>query len=198
MALADEPLSELLARFAARTPAPASGSAAAITCALAAALVEMAAAFEGTAAIPAGHEAPAADTRTRAGGLRERALALADADLASYRPVMEALRLPGDAPERGAAVSAALARAADVPFAIVQVAAEISQLAGETAERAGRHPVGDAATAAVLAGAACRAAAMLVSLNLSGVVDDRPGQAAEFAEQATVVSQQAVGRAERR
>lgn len=185
MALADEPLSELLARFAARTPAPASGSAAAVTCALAAALVEMVAAFEDAAA----------EARTRAAGLRERALALADADLASYRPVMEALRLPADDPARGAAVSAALAGAADVPFAVVQLGAEISQLAAEAAERAGRHPVGDAATASVLAAAACGAAALLVSLNLEGMADDRPGQAAQLAEQAAVASQHALGRA---
>ncbi|MGH2857623.1 MAG: cyclodeaminase/cyclohydrolase family protein, partial [Solirubrobacteraceae bacterium] len=112
-----------------------------------------------------------------------------------YRPVVQALRLPTDDPARAGAVAAALMEAAEVPFAITELAAEVAQLAADCAQRAGRHPVGDAATASVLAAAACRAAAMLVSLNLEGVADDRPGQAAQLAEQAAIVSQHALGRA---
>ena len=43
--LADLPLGEVLERVAARTPAPGAGSSLALTCALAAALAEMAARF---------------------------------------------------------------------------------------------------------------------------------------------------------
>ena len=169
----------MLDRLAAATPAPGGGSAAALTCALAAALVEMAAGF-------APGEAGAADTagrpgaRARAAALRARALELAQADESSYGPVLEALALPRAQPGRREAVAAALSAAADVPFDLVGVAAEVCALADGVAGAVGRHTVGDAAVAAVLAQAACRAAALLVELNLEAAEDDRPGRAAQL------------------
>ena len=74
MPLADRTLAELLAEIAAATPAPGGGSTAAVACALAAALVEM------SAGPP--HE--------RAAALRARALELADEDLSSFGPVLDA------------------------------------------------------------------------------------------------------------
>ncbi|MHB1835469.1 MAG: cyclodeaminase/cyclohydrolase family protein [Solirubrobacteraceae bacterium] len=183
--LADDPLAELLARVAARTPAPASGTAAAVTCATAAALAEMVARFERGAPVAAGEAGPATgEAAERAAVLRARALELAQRDLASYRPVLEALRLPPSDERRGAAVAAALSRAAEVPFEIVVVAAEVAALAEELAGRAGRHALGDACTAATLAEAACRSAALLVAVNLRGSGDERMQQAEGLAREA--------------
>jgi methenyltetrahydrofolate cyclohydrolase len=174
-----------LARLAARTPAPGGGSAAAVTCAVAAALVEMAAGFD--AAAP-----EAGDVGIRAAALGQRALELADLDLESYGPVLEALRMDADDPQRPPAVAGALSSAAEVPFALARIAAEVSALAAQVAERAGRHVVGDSTAAAVLSEAACRAAAVLVAINLTGATDERPTQAAECASDADVARQKAL------
>jgi formiminotetrahydrofolate cyclodeaminase len=154
-------LGELLDRFAARTPAPGGGAGAALTCALAAALAEMAARF-------AGREAEAA----RAGALRLRALELADADAAGYAPVLEAMRLPRESPMRTARLHAALSSAADVPLAVAEAAAEVAALARSLAGSGSPHLAGDALTGAELADAAARAAARLVLINLDDMPDD--------------------------
>ena len=90
--LRDRPLAALLGDVAAATPAPGGGSSAAVATALAAALVEMSASI---AQVP--------DAPERARELRARCLALADDELTSYAPVLEAERLPADDPERAAA-----------------------------------------------------------------------------------------------
>ncbi len=186
--LGSDPVREVLARVAARTPAPGGGSAAAITCALAAALTEMVAGFAD------GEAAGAA--RGRAGELRERALELAERDLSSYRPVLEALRLPADDDRRAPAVAMALSNAAEVPLEVAQIGAEVATLAGRLGQRAGRHVNGDAVAAAVLAESACQAAGALVTLNLRGAGDSRPDRAAEFVHAATVARQHALQRAQ--
>jgi formiminotetrahydrofolate cyclodeaminase len=177
----------VLDRLAARTPAPGGGSAAALACSLAAALVEMAAAFDQTGA--------AADAGARAAELRELALGLAERDLESYAPVLAALALAAEDPRRPVAVATALSQAADVPLQIAQAGAEVCSLAVRVTDGAGRHVLGDAATAAVLSEAACRAAAMLVAVNLKGTADERPGLAAECAHDADVARQLALSKA---
>lgn len=144
----------LLADVAAPTPAPGGGSSAAVACALAAALVEMSA---------GGHE--------RAAALRARALELADADLGSYAPVIEAQRLPADNPTRAERMQVALSEASEVPLAVAEVGAEVAELAAGLAHTGGRHLEGDASAGALLAEAATRAAARLVELNLA----EQPG-----------------------
>lgn len=185
--LTELPLRELLERLAAATPAPGGGSAAAITCAVAAALAEMAAALS---PLP-----EAAADRARAAVLRERALELAEEDLVSYPPVLEALRRPRDDPERPAAVRAALSAASEVPMGVTRAAGEVAELAGRLTEGAGRHLTGDAATATALAEAACAAAAVLLELNLKGFADERPGQAAQCVHVAQLARRQALAKA---
>jgi len=161
--LADRSLAALLAEIAAATPAPGGGSTAAVACALAAALVEM------SAGPP--HE--------RAATLRARALELADEDLSSYGPVLDAQRSD---PER---LRAALSAASDTPLAIAAVGCEVAELAAELVHRGRPSLAGDAAAAALLAEAATRAAARLVELNLAGMPDDvRLRTAGEYAARA--------------
>jgi methenyltetrahydrofolate cyclohydrolase len=141
---------------AARTPAPGGGSSAAWTVALAAALVEMAAAFSD-------REVPA---------LRERALALAESELRAYGPVLEASRVPKDDPTRAERLERALSDAADSPLEIARLAAEVERLARDLAASGNRTLEGDANTAAELAAAARRAAVRLVEINLAAKPDD--------------------------
>jgi formiminotetrahydrofolate cyclodeaminase len=152
--LASSSVATLLADVAARTPAPGGGSSAAVACALAAALVEM-----------SGDE--------RAAALRQRALDLADADLGSYAPVIEAQRLPADDPSRGKRLREALSKASEVPLAIAEIGGEVAELAAAAARGGGRHLEGDATAGALLAEAATRAAARLVELNLAEQPGDR-------------------------
>ena len=157
------PLRELLDEVAAATPAPGGGTSVAWTCALAAALVEMASAFAG----PGSSQAA-----TRAGALRERALALGEQELRSYRPVLEALKLPRDDPERPSRLDAALSAAAEAPLELARAGAEIAGLARGTAQSGSVHLRGDAEAGLLLAEAACQAAANLVQINLAGRADD--------------------------
>ena len=142
--------------LAARTPAPGGGAAAGVTCALAAALVGMAARFAGDDG-----------TAARADALRGEAVELAEADLAAFGPVLEAMR--SGPPER---VAAAQAAAADVPLAIAETAAAVAGLAVAMAESGKPALLGDALAGADLAAAAARAAARLVAINLTGAPED--------------------------
>lgn len=144
-----EPFGQMLDELAARTAAPGGGAAAAWTVAVAAALVEMAAAF-------------ADRPGERPAQLRRRALALAKEELHAYEPVLEAKR-QHDQPR----VRDALMAAADSPLAIAAVAEEVSTLATELAATGKPSVAGDAQTAAVLAEAAREAAANLAEINLS-------------------------------
>jgi formiminotetrahydrofolate cyclodeaminase len=175
---------EVLDRLAARTPAPGGGSAAALACATAAALVEMAASFADGAT----------EAAARAGTLRARALELAEADQDSYPPVLAAARLAADDPARPAALAAALSGAAEIPLEVARIGAELAALAAALAGDGSRYLAGDAVTAALLAEAACGAAAALVEINLSDAGDSRPDQAAQLVADATAAREQALSK----
>jgi formiminotetrahydrofolate cyclodeaminase len=189
-ALADLSVGELLERVAARTPAPGGGSTAAVTCALAAGLVEMAARF-------AQSDSPAGAVAHRAGELRGVALQLAEDDLRAYAPVLDAQRLPESAPDRRQRVAAARSRASEPPFGVAQAGAEVAELGVVAAQTGSPHLLGDAITGVLLAAAASRAAAQLVALNLGAEAQDpREAQAARLAQRADQAGRQicAIGR----
>jgi len=184
--LAHRTVSQLLEDVAAPRPAPGGGSSAALTCALAAALVEMAAQLAlGRPTAPA---RPPDDVPDRARALRLRALGLADQELSSYGPVLEAMRLPADDPARPARLEAALTEASRAPLAIAEAAAETAVLAARTASASGQAVYGDGLTAVMLAEAATAAAAALVEINLEAiggeVVLDRAREARRRAREA--------------
>jgi methenyltetrahydrofolate cyclohydrolase len=163
-ALSDLSLNDVLDRLAAKTPGPGAGSTAALVCSLAAALLEMTAAFDTT---PMGSACG-----VRAGALRDRALELAERERDSYEPVLEALRLPASDPDREARLSSALAAASAAPLAIASVAAQLAGIAAETVDGVSDQLVGEAVVASELAEGACRAAARLVQINLAGAAGD--------------------------
>jgi formiminotetrahydrofolate cyclodeaminase len=179
-ALADRSLGQLLDQVAAKTPAPGGGASSGIVCALAAGLVQMTAAF--AMARAEGDERPGA-IHERADALRTQALALAEEDLGAYTAVLEALRLPQDAPGRAERVDAALSDATDTPLAIARAAGEVAALAAEMAHTSNVHVRGDALAAGLLADGACRAALQLVKLNLADRPDDpRLAEASKLAK----------------
>jgi formiminotetrahydrofolate cyclodeaminase len=104
----------------------------------------------------------------RAGELRKRALELAEIELHAFVPVLEALRLPRDDPERAARVSTAKSEASQSPLEIARVAAEVAELAAELAINGNPNLKGDAIAGALLAEAAAQSASRLVAINLTG------------------------------
>ena len=142
MALSEQRVGEFLAALGEKTPAPASGAATALTAALAAALVELAARF-------AGDEAMA----TRANSLAARLTQLADEDSEAYTAFMESRN---DETRR---------KIVEVPEEIAAGADEIAELAVAVRERVSTAVAGDADAAAELARAAARVARRLAALN---------------------------------
>jgi formiminotetrahydrofolate cyclodeaminase len=149
-------LAVFLGDVAADTPAPGGGSSAAVTLALGAALVEMSALLTG-----------ASGAATQAAELRARAMELAEEELSSYAPVLEALRMPQDDPSRSARVDHALLEASRTPLAIAEGAARTAVLGAAVALASEASVRADAVTGAVLAEAAAAAAANLVEVNLA-------------------------------
>ena len=174
----DMRVGEFLDVLAAARPDPGGGSAAALAVAFGAALCAM------TAELSARHLAQAPRLAADARGLLRRAAPLAQADADAYGGVLAARREPGQ--QREERVSAALARASDVPVEVAELGDRVAALAAEIAGRGNPAVHGDALTAARLAAAAAQAAAALVRINLAGTPDDpRAARAARLTAQAT-------------
>lgn len=183
--LLDCSVAELLDRFAAKQPAPGGGGAAAITAAMAAGLLGMAARFSTAQLIDAPGRAAHAD------GVRNQVAALAERDAEAYGAVLTAFALPREpgSEVRRRRIRRALQRAAQVPAEIAELASGIAVEAVELAQQGNPNLRGDAFTAAALAAAAARSAAELVRINvelgaLGGDLAERAVHAADAAAQA--------------
>ena len=176
----DQPVRGFLDQLAAQTPTPGGGGAAAVTGAMAAGLVAMAARFSAKRLPEAGDLADQADT------LRLMAAQLADMDARAYTAVLDAGRQPGDNGQRRERMREALLGAAMVPLEIAAIGARVAQMAVEVAEAGNPNLRGDAMTGAVLATASARSAASLVDINvrLGGLDPDLSRRAARAAADA--------------
>ena len=178
-----------LEEIASETPAPGGGSVAAIVLAMAAGLVGMAARFS------RGQWEDAGGVVAQAEALRARAAPLAQLDAAAFEHVLAAMRLPKDLePEvRNTAIGNALARAADIPLAIAQDAADVATLGALVAENGNPNLRGDAVAGALLADAVARSAANLVEINLGTTeADERVERAREYVATAAAAARQAL------
>jgi formiminotetrahydrofolate cyclodeaminase len=125
------------------------------------------------------------DVAHRARELRERSLELAEIELSAYQPVLDALRLPRDDPDRAARVDAARTQASQSPLEVAWVAADLAELAADMANAGNPSLTGDAIAGALLAEAAAQAAARLVAINLTdGPMVDQAAKSALRAEAA--------------
>jgi methenyltetrahydrofolate cyclohydrolase len=156
----DQPVRGFLDQLAARTPAPGGGGAAAITGAMAAGLVAMAARFSARQLPGAGEVADQADE------LRRRLAQLAEEDARAYAAVLDAGRQPGDDRQRRERTREALLGAAHVPLEIAGIGARVARLAVRVAQAGNPNLRGDAVTGALLAAASARSAASLVDINV--------------------------------
>lgn len=164
----DAPLRDFLDTLAGEGPAPAGGSAAAITVAMAAGLVAM------VARASAGHWEEAGGVVGQAETLRARVAPLAKADAEAYLEALSTLRGRDLLEERyrDQQLRAALERAAEVPLRIAEAGADLASLAALLVENGNPEVRADAAVAAVLAAGGTRAAAKLVAVNLSALEGD--------------------------
>jgi formiminotetrahydrofolate cyclodeaminase len=160
----DGSLKAFLDAVPARTPAPGGGAVAAVAAALAAGLTAMAARFA------AEEWDRRAEIVGRAEELRARVEPLADADAEAYAAFM--------AEPAGAARDRIVA----IPFEIVEIAAEVAELARLVAAEGNPRVRGDASAGADLAAAAAAMAARLVEINAPD--DRRAGLAAAAAARA--------------
>ncbi len=156
-------ISELLEALEAAAPSPAGGTAAAIVAAMAASLVVM-----------VGRTSPdwpdGTEVADEAAALRDRLVALGAEDVEAFAAVLSAVRNRHDADS--ATLVDTLVHASEVPLAIAQSAADVTDLALRAAHDGKRHLQPDANAAAILAEAATRAAALLVRVNVAALPAD--------------------------
>ena len=185
----DQPVRQFLDEVAARTPAPGGGGAAALTGALAAGLVAMAARFSAAQLPGAGELAGRADQ------LRHRAAELVDEDAEAYTRVLAAFGLPRADKQRGGRIREALERAAAIPQEMTEIAAQVAEMAAQLAAGGNPNLRGDSISAALLAEASARSAACLVDINvaLGNLGDDLSRRAAGALAAAHIAARQATG-----
>jgi methenyltetrahydrofolate cyclohydrolase len=166
------PVSAFLDALAARTSAPAGGSAAALVLAQAAALCAKSA-WLSERQLAAGR---AAELTQEAEQIRTSAASLIDEDPRAYANVLKARRRRDEQTRDPAAAAArlatALSEAADVPLRLVELAVPVSAIAATLADEGNQALRGDALAAGLLAQAAAQAAACLVRINLTGEPGD--------------------------
>jgi formiminotetrahydrofolate cyclodeaminase len=174
----------LLDATASEALTPGGGALAALTGALSAGLVEMAA-----------RNSPDWELRgaavAQAKVLRERLAELAPLNDEVYEQALASLRLPEgvDDQSRRTLIGTSLERAAAFPLAIAEAASNVAELAAVVAEDGDPTVRADATAAAMLALGATRAAAHLVEINL-GVLehDERLLRATRLAADAAAAS----------
>ena len=165
-------LDAFLDALEAPAPSPCGGTAAAVSAAMAAALVAMVG--RGSETWPDG-----AGIAAQAKALRTRLMILGEDDATVFGQVLVTMRDRSGTPaQRDFALGAALVRAAEVPLRIGEAAADVAELAALAAIEGAPHLRPDAAAAAVIAEAAVRAATHLVEINLAVIPGDRHSESA--------------------
>src|SRR5207245_339363 len=143
-----------LEELASSAPAPGGGSAAALTGAMAGALVAMVARLTVGRKAYAGVESRAREILAEAEALRAQLQRLVDDDAAAYGKVSQAYKLPKDAPGRTRAIDEALVGAAQTPLAMARGAVRLAALAREIGDVGNKNAKSDATVAEGLARAA--------------------------------------------
>ena len=111
----------------------------------------------------------------RCDAIRASALELAEADAEAYGEGMAAFGLPrgsdGERSSRQAAIASACEQASRVPLRVAAAAADVIELAAETAEKGNPNVISDAGAGAAMARTAIRICEMNVQANLGSIED---------------------------
>jgi len=181
------PLQEFLREVASPEPMPGAGYCSAISLAMAAGLVAMA------AGASRGEWAEAKGAAAQATTLRERVAPLAQRNVQAYADAVARLRGAGDGGGQGDDLGLLLERAARIPLEIAEAAVDVASLAAVVAERGEQALRADAVAGALLAQGAARAAATLVEVNLGTTsTDERVKRARDLAGTAAAAADRAL------
>jgi formiminotetrahydrofolate cyclodeaminase len=173
----DQPVTSFLEALASGAPTPGGGSAAALSGAMAAALIAMVANLTIGKKQYAGFEADARAILVQAEALRSELQRLTDEDVNAFTRLMAAYRLPrmtdADAASRKAAIQAMTRLATEVPLRTARAIANLLALCIPLARDGNRHAVSDVGAALLLIQAAIPIALLNVETNLSALEDQR-------------------------
>lgn len=168
-------LKDFLDRLASDAPTPGGGTAAAVSGAMGAGLVEMVAALTLSKEKFAEAHAAVRVIAEAAAGARGELLALAREDAEAYDAVVAARKLPKATEEekeaRSSAMAAANRHATEVPMRTARTAVKLLALVPDLVEKGNPNAASDAGSAALLLEAASVAALLNVGINLPGIAD---------------------------
>ena len=180
--------------LASPAPVPGGGSVTALLAALSAALCAMAANLSlPKAKDPAVGEA-LAEAGERADKLRQRALALIDADAEAFLPLSRAYSLPKDAPGRDQTLRQLTLRAAQAPLEMLRLCGDVAQLLELLLHGASALLLSDVGCAAAVCRSAVDCAAMNILVNTRMFRDDE--QAREYERETETLRRELTRRAD--
>jgi len=157
-------------------PTPGGGSVSALAGALAASMSEMAANFTVGKDKYKDVEEEVSRALSELKRIRQKLLALMEADIEAYSDVDEAMKMPRETEEqeqeRGEKLEEALQQAAKVPLNIMRQCRKAAALTEQLSRIANPNLVTDVGVAAEVCGAASKAAKLNVEVNLKYMDDD--------------------------
>jgi glutamate formiminotransferase/formiminotetrahydrofolate cyclodeaminase len=168
---------EFLSSLSLGSPTPGGGSASAYAAAMAAALVLMVARLTIGKKKYADVEDKMLTIEQRAEDLQEELTQAVAQDAAAFQGVMESFRLPKNTPQektlRAERIQAATLQAAQVPLEVAKKSVELLESAQVLIQDGNLNAISDAGSAAALAGAAFKGAALNVRINTPGLEDQQ-------------------------
>ncbi len=175
MSIGSVSIDEFLTRLGSSDPTPGGGSLAALSGAMAGAMLAMVCNLTVGRPRYADVEAEVQAILRNALEGQQRLLSLADADMDAYGGVRDAYRLPKSTDEeraaRAAAIEKSMSRATDVPVDTAETARALVDLSLRAGQTTNANALGDVAVAVQLAAAAARGASEQARLNLASLTD---------------------------
>jgi methenyltetrahydrofolate cyclohydrolase len=173
--LVDRPLRDVVLAFSAADPTPGGGSASALASTVGASLLMMVASLPRTRSGSDDDRAALGVAAGTLAGVRQQLLDAIDADAAAYDQVISAVRLPKSSPAEQAArrraMEGALARATEVPLAVMRGSLLALRHAEAVAAHGHRAAASDVGTAVALLRAGFEGARLNVRINLDQLAD---------------------------
>jgi len=174
--LTDASICSFLERLSSSAPTPGGGSVAALSGALAAALISMVCNLTvgKTKYVAVQDEIGALLAKSES--LRSEMADLLEADVKAYGELSRTMKLPRLTEEqkkaRDTAMDRALKAAAEVPMRVAEACVSVMELCRPAAEKGNINAVSDAGVAVLMAEAGLRSAALNVLINLAQIKDD--------------------------
>ncbi|MBI2848945.1 MAG: cyclodeaminase/cyclohydrolase family protein [Chloroflexi bacterium] len=172
----DSTISQFLDQLASGSPTPGGGSVAALSGALAAALISMVCNLTLGREQYKGVEKEIGQLLAGSEGWRKRLTELIEEDIRAYQGLVASYKLPKSSPQeteaRTRAIQEALMQATRVPLSIAQGCAELMQLCQPAVKMGNVNAVSDVGVGVLLAEAGLRSSLLNVDINLPRVKDE--------------------------